>query len=599
MPVPSGPRAEQGRTARVELSGSDIQLDHDVVVTFTLAAEKKTVALVAEDEQGDAVVMLDVRAPRDMPRVPVEVVFLLDCSGSMTGSSIESARNALLLCLRSLDDGDVFNIYRFGTTYKRLFKHSRPFTQESLDDATQAVKELDADLCGTELAAPLQEILGGQRGKFGKRGKLPLRVLLLTDGEVGNEAELIEMARRQAKGAVVFTIGIGYGASDYLVNGLARATGGRAEFVHPNERLEPQVMRQMSRLALGDVGACEVDWGGLEPNLVAPAELPPLYPGAPLTVYGRMPKESVKKLAEGGSVVELALIGHGADGERRLKASLDLGAPDADLTIPRMLAREAIRDLEEQLKAETRGSAQTERRAKKVDEAVVALSKRYGVMSSQTSLVAVEERNEEERAKAGKVELWRVPVALLKDWHGTSSTRSASMFFASAPAPAAGASEMGFLASARSRPRAAAEMMPLASMPCKSLLTDSADHSFETVSRESASGPDPLTALVVEQRADGSWSSGEALHEAAGLGSHELRAATSELGLGGDDGYAVVATLAALWLLRNEHADRAGEWSLVASKAERWLEKKAVAAPAGHDSLDVWIGEVIARARDK
>jgi len=158
---PSHPVGVQtkARTARVELSGGDIQLDQDVVVTFTLAAEKKTAALVAEDEQGDTVVMLDVRAPHDMPRVPVEVIFLLDCSGSMCGSSIESARNALLLCLRSLEDGDVFNIYRFGSTYERIFKESRLFTQESLDDATKAVKTLDADLGGTELAAPLQSIL--------------------------------------------------------------------------------------------------------------------------------------------------------------------------------------------------------------------------------------------------------------------------------------------------------------------------------------------------------------------------------------------------------------------------------------------------------
>ena len=69
--------------------------------------------------------------------------------------------------------------------------------------------------------------------------------------------------------------------------------------------------------------------------------------------------------------------------------------------------------------------------------------------------------------------------------------------------------------------------------------------------------------------------------------------------MGGDDGCAVVATLAAIWLLRNEHADRADEWSMSAAKAERWLEKKAMTAPAGHASLDAWIGEVIARARKK
>ena len=574
----------QGRTAHVELSGSDIQLDQDVVVTFTMAAESKTVALVAEDEQGDAVVMLDVRAPRDVPRVPVEVVFLVDCSGSMYDSSIESARNALLLCLRSLQDGDVFNVYRFGSTYERLFEKARPFTQESLDDATRNVQELDADLGGTELAEPLSDILKGERGT------LPLRVLLLTDGEVGNENEIIEMAKRHAADATVFTIGIGYGASDLLVKGLARATGGRAEFVHPNERLEPLVMRQMARVAIGDAGACRVDWGALEPDLVAPAELPPLYPGAPLTMYGRVPKKQVRKLAKDAPVVELAVVGHGADGERRLMASLDLAAIEADLTIPRMLAREAIRDLEEgAADAERRGSVQTERRAKKANEAIIELAKRYRLMSSETSFVAVEERSEEGRAKAGPAELRRIPVALLKDWHGTDSgfdMRSSMM----AAAPSPGGRAFGFAAAApaaRSR-----SFLPVSVQ---------SDLAFgvpdDAVTEAPASASDPLTKLIVEQRADGSWAAGDALEQATGLETDYVRAAAAELGLSGDDGCAVVTTLAALWLLRTDYANRADEWGLPAAKAERWLEARGLTAPAGQASLDAWIGDVIARVR--
>ena len=574
----------RGRTARVELSGSDIQLDQDVVVTFTMSAESETVALMAEDEQGDAVVMLDVRAPEDVERVPVEVVFLLDCSGSMYGSSIASARNALLLCLRSLQDGDVFNIYRFGSRYERIFAHGRPFTQESLDDATEAVQKLDADLGGTELATPLQEILEGERGA------LPLRVLLLTDGEVGNEAEIIEMAGRHASRATVFTIGIGCGASDYLVGGLARATDGMAEFVHPNERLEPQVMRQMARVAVGDAGACEVDWGVLEPDLVAPAELPPLFPGAPLTVYGRVPKAQLRELPEDGRVVEVALVGRGADGERRLPASLDLGALEADLTIPRMMAREAIRDLEERVSddSERRGSAQTGRRAKKVNQTIVELAKRYGLMSSQTSFVAVEERSAEERAKAGPAELRRVPVALLKDWHGTDSGFDMmSSMMAAAPSPERRA--FGFAAAAPTVSRS--PLVPMAFEP------GVASQSLDMAEEQPAPGLDPLTALIVEQRADGSWSPCGALERATGLGDDELQAAAGELGLSGDDGCAVVATLAALWLLHTDYADRAGEWSLPAAKADRWLATRNVEAPAGEVSLDAWIGGVIARVR--
>ena len=185
--------------------------------------------------------------------------------------------------------------------------------------------------------------------------------------------------QRHADNATIFTLGIGYGASDQLVRGLARASGGWAEFVHPNERVEPKVMRQMARVGAGEAGDVTVDWGGLEPDLVAPADLPPLFPGSTLTVYGRVPKDKANAARAAKQVVEVARGQKTAEGETRLPASVDLDAVEADLTIPRMLAREAIRDLEEGRGAlfGAGGSAQTERKAGKVKEAIVELGKRY------------------------------------------------------------------------------------------------------------------------------------------------------------------------------------------------------------------------------
>ena len=568
------------RHATVELVGADIQLDQDVVVTFTMAAAPVATALVAEDEQGDTVVMLDLAAPDDAQHQPAEVVFVLDCSGSMTGSSIEAARNALLLCLRSLQKGDLFNLVFFGSAYRKLFDESRAFDQNSLDDATRTVVCIDADLGGTEILSPLSDVLGG------RRGKLPLRLLLLTDGEVGDEKDVIELAARHAESATIFTLGIGYGASDYLVGGLARASGGWAEFVHPNERIEPKVMRQMARVGAGETGLVSVDWAGLAPDLVAPADLPPLFPGSTLTVYGRVPKRKAAAVRKKGKAVEVAVVQKTSGGETRLPASVDLEAVEADLTIPRLLAREAIRDLEEG-RGElfgAGGSAQTSRKAGKAEKAILALATRYSLMSSQTSFVAVEERSAEERGEAGRAELRRVPVALLKDWHGTD--RGFGLRFMMMPdAPMAAAAAMGFTA-----PGAASFMREPAPMPgAAAMPTDRERDILPTVTA------DPLTALAVCQRADGSWAAGEAVEEATGLGKKATRKAAEELGLSGDEGDAVVATLAVLHVLARDYGDRRDEWVLLAGKAEGWVKGRGVAAPAGHDSLGAWIAEVLDR----
>ncbi|MBK6900094.1 MAG: VWA domain-containing protein [bacterium] len=107
------------------------------------------------DPTGGFVALLNFR-----PEMPVsesvarEVVFLLDRSGSMSGESIEQARKALLLCLRSLRSGDSFNVVSFGSHFESLFPRPVAYDQATLDRATAAIQAMTADLGGTEILAP-------------------------------------------------------------------------------------------------------------------------------------------------------------------------------------------------------------------------------------------------------------------------------------------------------------------------------------------------------------------------------------------------------------------------------------------------------------
>ena len=73
----------------------------------------------------------------------------MDRSGSMNGDSIEAVRRALQLCLRSLEEGDAFDVVGFGSTFQTLFGAPRPYAQASLDEASAHVERLQADLGGT------------------------------------------------------------------------------------------------------------------------------------------------------------------------------------------------------------------------------------------------------------------------------------------------------------------------------------------------------------------------------------------------------------------------------------------------------------------
>ena len=111
-----------------------------------------------------------------------EFVFIVDRSGSMSGSRIDAAKEALLLLLKSLPVGCSFNVVSFGNEHSLLFSDgSRPYSKESLDEALELQKSMKADMGGTEILDPLKAVF-----KKPPKPGMPRQVFLITDGEVGN-----------------------------------------------------------------------------------------------------------------------------------------------------------------------------------------------------------------------------------------------------------------------------------------------------------------------------------------------------------------------------------------------------------------------------
>ena len=239
-------------------------MDREVVLSVDLAAD---VGPHVQVERGtDNQTYLAVTFAPEFPEVaagspppPAEVVFVLDCSGSMGGESIAQATAALELCLRTLNVGDTFNVCRFGSTFELMSPESLPYTDATLDKAVAYVGATDANLGGTELLAPLEAVL---------RVPLPAgrvrTVVLLTDGQVTNEPAVLALARRHRAHNRIFPFGIGPAVSTFLVTGLARATGGAAEFVAPGERIEPKVLRTFARVSSPVASDVTIDWGGAD-----------------------------------------------------------------------------------------------------------------------------------------------------------------------------------------------------------------------------------------------------------------------------------------------------------------------------------------------
>lgn len=370
-----------------------------------------------------------------------EVVFVIDRSGSMGGSSMDEARTALRLCLRQLREGDRFAIVAFDDSVEAFAPQMVPFTQATLQRADAWLSSVDAR-GGTEMLVPLMQAL-----ELAKDGVL----VVLTDGQVGNEDQILAtfLDRRGGSSARVYSFGIGTNVSDALLRSLADRTGGAVEMIHPGERVDDKVVAQFARATAPRVTDLKISFRGVEVGEVAPAEPKALVDGEPFALFG-----TYERSGRGG--VE---IRGKRDGESFfLEVPIDL--PDAcdRPVVAKLWAQARIRDLER--------SIVTGRRADTMKQRIVDLAKTFSVSSEYTSFVVVEKRTGDRRQNA-MPETRVVPVNVPAGWTMMqqarhSRMRAMSMSMAMAPAPAM----------ARSMPRPAASLgAPMPPLAARAAIT--------------------------------------------------------------------------------------------------------------------------------
>ncbi|MCL6622700.1 MAG: VWA domain-containing protein, partial [Syntrophobacterales bacterium] len=378
------------------------RMDQDFVLNVKTDKIREPFCLQARDgaEAQILVIGLNPEMPDTLPRPPLEVIFLADCSGSMAGESAAQVRNALDLCLRALEDTDTFNIIAFGSSWEPLFEEARPFDQGNLEKATQFVRTLDGHMGGTEMLAPLKAVL--ERPVSAGRDR---KIILLTDGEVANEAEIIALAHTHRGHCALYPVGLGRGPNAHLIRSLARVSGGAAEFVHPQARLEPVMVRLVEKVTTLAANPMEIDWDGLTPDLQAPSSLPPLHKGEHLLVLARFAGEVPRRVR-----IKASWLGQETKTWELVPLPL---ATQEDGPLPMMLGREALRELEDRFLAGPRWLKTDE--VKQVKERILALSTRYSVLSSLTSFLVVAERP---GAAEAEVVVRRIPVALTRGWGG-------------------------------------------------------------------------------------------------------------------------------------------------------------------------------------
>ncbi|KAG5837367.1 hypothetical protein ANANG_G00238520 [Anguilla anguilla] len=327
-----------------------------------------------------------------------EFIFLVDRSGSMSvRGRIDTARDTLLLLLKSLPIGCRFNIYGFGSTHESFFHESVEYSQKMVNSAKKKVKSMEANLGGTEILGPLKEI-------YSKPclPSHPRQLFIFTDGEVGNTKAVTDLVKMNAGSHRCFSFGIGEGASAALVNGMAKEGSGHAQFITGTDRLQAKVMQSLQFSMQPEVSDISVQWDVPPGVAVTPLSPPPtvLFHGQRLLVYAQFTGQSHSSM-DGSVTLHYKL------GEESLKNKLTFNMKsekDSSLLLHRLGARAAIEALEGEVR---------EGGDESITEKVVALSTQSGVSSSHTAFIAVHAENKQ--PIEGPLLHRTVPRAMLED----------------------------------------------------------------------------------------------------------------------------------------------------------------------------------------
>jgi Ca-activated chloride channel family protein len=367
-------RLTDGRQ-HIELVGGATIPNKDFVLEVQQAESRnpKTALFLSHaSDSTEAHFLLAAFPPTVQPtkRVPVEMLYVIDISGSMAGTSIQQARGALLQALDRLNPGDRFGILAFNHSYSEFASEPLYASTENLAAARRYVQRLEAS-GGTEMLPALLHVM--------RKPEIPgyLRhIVLLTDGDLGNEEQIFAALRSDLGGARLYTVAIGSAPNFFLATKMAQF--GRGSFTHIADISE--ITEQMGRLletiespVLTDV---KLSFEGVEVADVYPQRVPDLFLRQPLLIYGR--------IAQGRKGI-VHLTARSGDQPYEASFAFDASTSSFHPGITTLWARQRVEELTDRWRLSDE-DARAGIRANLIAHAI-----QYRLVTRFTSLVAVEE----------------------------------------------------------------------------------------------------------------------------------------------------------------------------------------------------------------
>ncbi len=385
----------QGRQRRVALREDRVIDNRDFVLRYALAGGAVQAGVLTHADQRGGFFSLVIEppaAPAASQIAPREMVFVLDTSGSMTGEPIEASKAFMRRALETMRPGDYFRIISFGSTPREFSEGPAPATSANLARAQAFVRGLDAD-GGTEVVSAMQQAFSIRQ----QPNTLRL-VVFLSDGYIGNEAEVLGYMAPRLGDARVYAFGVGSAVNRYLLSEMARRGRGFARYIDPTETSHEAAIDFANRLGMPVLTDISVDWGGLRPEGVTPAIIPDLFAGDSLRLMGRFTGSRTATVTVRGDV-------NGRRATLPVRVSLSdapTGATASTSAIPVIWARSQVADLMRDYTTTPTALRTLPLSTSELQERVTQLGLDYALVTDWTSFVAVSRRVVNENPDAAR-----------------------------------------------------------------------------------------------------------------------------------------------------------------------------------------------------
>ena len=340
-----------------------------------------------ESGQGYYTMLLSPGSWENKKAVPRDIIFAIDTSGSMRVKKLDQAKAALDFCIDKLNPEDRFEIIRYSTETETLFNKLRTAKKQQTKEAKEFVEGLKAG-GGTAIEEALVLAIETVSKQENKESIRPTQIIFITDGRptIGETRtdkiiDRLVKKKQEIKGNMrIFSFGIGTDINTKLLDLISQKTKASTEYVLPEENIEHKVSRFYEKVSQPVMANISIKTGdNVRLNEQHPNNLPDLFKGDQLVIFGRY--KTKKKGTDNN--IKFELDGNIAGEKVKLKFETKIEKKSKNSFIPKLWATRRVGYLLEEIRLHGEN--------KELKDEVVALSRKWGIVTPYTSYLIIED----------------------------------------------------------------------------------------------------------------------------------------------------------------------------------------------------------------